>query len=478
MGAGGAGATMAEPARVRPRPPPPMSDFDPPADRDANARDGSDDGPAGAAPSAVAGPERFAGQGGAAGAYVRQAPIAAAPGEKPPPPRADLARPVRRGRGVSPWLVLLLLVIIAGLCFRLGWVSVVGGVFDPGARPRPVAARGDLADAELTSAAVFEAASPSVVHITGTIPASVAVDGTGRRRGLVGSRQVAGSGFVWNTRGHVVTNAHVVKDASQLRVTLADGSTYGARFVGDLTSRDIAVIKVSAPPSELVPILVGSSADLRVGQQAFAIGSPFGLNLTLTAGIVSGLDRKIDGAAEVVPGVGVVAPRITGAIQTDAAINRGNSGGPLLDSAGRLIGMNTAIFSQSESGGSDGVGFAVPVDDVNRFVPDLIDDGRVGTVGLGVALVDDGQMLRRVRGGVLPTPGAEVGRVLRASAAARAGVEPGDLIVGLDGSRIESGEDLRDLLTRREEGGEARLTVRRGDEEVELRATLQILPEQ
>ena len=454
-----------------------MSDFDPPADRDSSFDDEPNGGSSGTA-SVVAGPERFAGQGGAAGEYVRQAPIAAAPGTKPPAPRADLARPTRRGRGVSPWLVLLLLVIIAGLCFRLGWVSVVGGVFDPGAKPRPVAARGGLAEAELTSAAVFEAASPSVVHITGTIPGSVAVDGTGRR-GVLPGRQVAGSGFVWNTDGHVVTNAHVVEDATDLRVTLADGSTYGARPVGELKERDIAVIKVSAPPSELVPILVGSSADLRVGQQAFAIGSPFGLNQTLTSGIVSGLDRKIDGAPEFVPGVGAVPPpRITGAIQTDAAINRGNSGGPLLDSAGRLIGMTTAIFSQSEDGGSDGVGFAVPVDDVNRFVPDLIDDGRVGTVGLGVQLWSDFDMLRRVRAGRLPTPGAAVADVLPGSAAARAGIEAGDLVVGLDGSRIESGEDLRDLLTRREEGGEAALTVRRGDEELELTANLQILPEE
>ena len=420
--------------------------------------------------SAVAGPARFAGQGGAAGAYVRQATVrdrpAVAPGVKPPPRR--------RGRGVSPWLVLLLLVIIAGLCFRLGYLSFGGGVFSPGAKPRPVAARGPLAEAERAGAEVFEAASPSVVHITGTVPAAVARDAAGRR-GFQPGRQVAGSGFVWNDEGHVVTNAHVVADAADLRVTLANGNTYPARPVGSLTDRDIAVLKVlRAPPSEFTPILVGSSADLRVGQKAYAIGSPFGLNLTLTEGVVSGLDRKIEGAAEVLPGGEVTAPRITGAIQTDAAINRGNSGGPLLDSAGRLIGMTTAIFSQSE--GSDGVGFAVPVDDVNRFVPDLIDDGRVGTVGLGVWL-DDRSMRLRVGRGALPTPGAYVARVMPDTAAARAGVEDGDLIVAVDGTRVESGEDLRDLLTRRRDGGEVRLTVRRGDEEVELTANVQVLPD-
>ena len=421
-------------------------------------------------------PVRYAGQGGAAEDFVRSAP--------PPEFFQERPAPRRAGRGVSPWLVLVLLVIIGGLLFRLGLLSVAG-VFAPGAEPRAVTPRGALAPAELTTAEIFKTASPSVVHITGIIPGEPARDSFGRF-GLLPGKQVAGSGFVWNERGHVVTNAHVVRDAEELRVTLSDGSTYEARKVGSLDARDIAVIKINAPPGELVPILVGESGDLRVGQQTFAIGSPFGLDQTLTTGVVSGLDRAIPAGEGAETPVGPEPPpRITGAIQTDAAINVGNSGGPLLDSAGRLIGMNTAIYS--ETGQSSGIGFAVPVDDVNRFVPDLIDDGEVRQVGLGVGLASDAAMRLYVTRGLLPRTGALVRIVIPGTAADRAGLRGarptgarqmlGDLIVAVDGRRVESGEDLKDLLTRMEAGGTVELTVRRfgSEEPLTVSAALQEL---
>ena len=358
-------------------------------------------------------------------------------------------------------------------------------MLDPNAAPRPITARGDLSAAERTVTEIYETVSPSVVHLVGRVP-EYRVDASGRQT-LLGEKQVSGSGFVWNADGHVVTNAHVIENAEDLRVTLADGSTYNGRPVGSAAVRDIAVIKIDAPPVALVPIPVGESGDLRVGQAAFAIGSPFGLDQTLTTGVVSGLDRAISsGAAE----MSAARPpgRITGAIQTDAAINVGNSGGPLLDSAGRLIGMNTAIFTDQD-GRSGGIGFAVPVDDLNRFVPELIRTGEVRPVGIGVALVMDAGMRRDVRRGRLPREGALVGRVLQGGAADRAGVLgtrfdgnrtlPGDLIVAVDGRDVGSGSDLQDLLTRRKAGETVTLTVERAerDEPLALEITLQELPE-
>ena len=437
-------------------------------------RPDGDDG-AGAAraallPAEPVGPVRYPQQGGAAVRFVEQTP------PRPAPRR-------RGGRGVSPWLVFVLLVIIAGLLFRLGLLSG-GSVFDPEAAARPVTARGELAPAELTTVEIFERVSPSVVHLTGEVPGPVAADPAGGP-GLQTVRQVSGSGFVWSADGHVVTNSHVVEGAENLRVTLADGTTYAARRVGALPARDIAVVKIGAPPGALAPIPVGESGDLRVGQQTFAIGSPFGLDQTLTTGVVSGLDRAIpNGALE--PGADVPQGRITGAIQTDAAINVGNSGGPLIDSAGRLIGMNTAIYS--ETGRGSGIGFAVPVDDINRFVPELIRTGEVRQVGIGIGLEFDPRMRRFLRQGLIPRSGALVAYVLPGSAADRAGLlgrredgraRPGDLIVAVDGANIESGADLKDALTRRVAGETVELTVLRSGEADPrtLSATLQELPE-
>ncbi len=188
--------------------------------------------------------------------------------------------------------------------------------------------------------------------------------------------QGSGSGFVWDHQGHVVTNFHVIRGASEAVVTLADGSERPASLVGVAPDHDLAVLKIDVPSEALRPLAVGASKDLRVGQFVMAIGNPFGLDQTLTTGVVSALDREIES---------VSGRRIYGVVQTDAAINPGNSGGPLIDSSGRLIGVNTAI--QSPSGASAGIGFAVPVDTVNRIVPQLIRYGEAKRPGIGVSLL-------------------------------------------------------------------------------------------
>src|SRR5947199_329294 len=188
-----------------------------------------------------------------------------------------------------------------------------------------------------------------------------------------------GTGFVWDDQGHVVTNFHVIQNANSARVTMADKTTYAAWYVGGMPEKDLAVLYIDAPKSKLRPVEVGSSADLKVGQLTYAIGNPFGLDQTMTTGIVSALGREIESVIE--------DRLITNVIQTDAAINPGNSGGPLLDSSGRLIGVNTAIYSKS--GANAGIGFAIPVDEVNRAVTQLIQHGRIVRPGLGVVSAED-----------------------------------------------------------------------------------------
>ena len=233
------------------------------------------------------------------------------------------------------------------------------------AEPRPVTPRGSLSEFEQHNIDVFARLAPSVVYIT-------ARGGSG----LMGSTSggSAGSGFIWDRAGHVVTNYHVVAGAREVAVRLNSGDAIRARIVGTAPDYDLAVLKLKSALPSLQPIPVGASADLRVGQAVLAIGNPFGLDRTLTTGIVSALDRRLP------TGTG---REIAGVIQTDAAINPGNSGGPLLDSAGRLIGVNTAMISGS--GSSAGIGFAVPVDVVNRIVPQLIAETRAMRPGFGIA---------------------------------------------------------------------------------------------
>ncbi len=228
-------------------------------------------------------------------------------------------------------------------------------------------------------------ASPSVVYLT-----SLALKRDIFSLNLFEIPHGAGSGFVWDQDGHIITNFHVIQEASGARVTLADHSVWDAQLVGTAPDQDLAVLYINAPKHQLKPIAIGTSGDLQVGQKVFAIGNPFGLDQTLTTGIISALGREINA---------VTGRTISGVIQTDAAINPGNSGGPLLDSAGRLIGVNTAIYSPS--GVSTGIGFAVPVDTVNRVVPQLIRHGRIIRPGLGVRIADDATARRFGLQGVL-----------------------------------------------------------------------------
>ena len=242
----------------------------------------------------------------------------------------------------------------------------------PQAVPRAVADRGPLAAGERQTIELFEASSPSVVYIT-----TVRVGRDRFSRNLLEIPQGTGTGFVWDDRGHVVTNFHVLHGAQIARVTLDDQTTWEAKLVGVSPDKDLAVLQIEAPTEALHAIPIGTSGDLKVGQKVLAIGNPFGLDHTLTTGVISGLGREIKSVA---------GRPIQNVIQTDAAINPGNSGGPLLDSAGRLIGVNTMIYSPS--GAYAGVGFAVPADTVNRIVPKLIVYGKIVRPGLGVEIDD------------------------------------------------------------------------------------------
>jgi S1-C subfamily serine protease len=277
-----------------------------------------------------------------------------------------------------------------------------------------VTPRGELTGIEQTNIAIFRQASPSVVYIT-TLEDRINL----WTRDITRIPKGTGSGFLWDGHGHIVTNYHVIKGASAAYVRLQDQKTYRAELVGISPEHDLAVLRIQASLSILRPLPIGRSGDLQVGQLVYAIGNPFGLDHTLTTGVISALNRTIRGD------VGLIRELI----QTDAAINPGNSGGPLLDSAGRLIGVNTAIFSPS--GAYAGIGFAVPVDTVNRVVPRLIATGRYQQASLGVVLDDDVSRAVTTRLGV---KGVLVLAVEPESAAARAGIR-GSRMVG-EGSLI------------------------------------------
>lgn len=328
------------------------------------------------------------------------------------------------------------------------------GAAKRGESPRVVAPRGDLDSEEQRTIALFESAAPSVVYIT-----TVAVERNFFTMNVFEVPQGAGSGFIWDSRGYIVTNFHVIKDAQSARVTLSNQQTYPAQLVGIEPDKDLAVLKISAPDVKLQPIQVGSSKDLRVGQRVFAIGNPFGFDHTLTTGIIGGLGREINSAVTDRP--------IQGVIQTDAAINPGNSGGPLLDSAGRLIGINTAIVSPS--GSYAGLGFAVPVDTVNRVVPQLIKFGRVKKSALGIRLLETHGMHSRGIHGVV------VAEVIKGSPADKAGIAPlsrlpdgsiqlGDVITGADGSPVADGNDLFRILDDKNPGEKLALELTNGGE--------------
>ena len=331
--------------------------------------------------------------------------------------------------------------------------------------PRAVTARGELAADELATIEIFDLASPSVVFIS-----------TRQRvmsrwtRNVFSIPRGTGSGFIWDDLGHVVTNNHVVEGASESMVRLNDGRSYRATLIGASPAHDLAVLRIKVPIDRPPPVPLGASADLRVGQKVFAIGNPFGLDYSLTSGLVSALDRSIDGENGI---------SIDHLIQTDAAINPGNSGGPLLDSAGRLIGINTAIYSPS--GAYAGIGFAVPVDTVNQVVPQLIAEGRFVRPSLGISVDSDINRLVREQLGV---KGVVVLRVQRGSAAEAAGLRgsevdardnlvPGDIILEVAGKRIESVSTLLAALDDHRIGDQISLRIWRAGREIDVPVTLE-----
>ncbi len=282
-------------------------------------------------------------------------------------------------------------------------------------------------------------------------------------------QQGSGSGFIWNSSGYIVTNYHVVQGGNSWSVTLNDNTTYDAELIGVEPSKDIAVVKIDAPVAKLAPVAIGGSENLRVGQKVIAIGNPFGLDQTLTTGVVSALGRQIKSSNN---------RTIEGVIQTDAAINPGNSGGPLLNSRGELIGINTAIYSTS--GSSAGIGFAVPVNIVKRVVPQLINFGKVIRPGLGIGTVDD--YIAR-RWGVT---GVVIARVQPGGAADRAGLKGitqnrwgeirlGDIIIGINGKPVTNFDELGTELERYQIGEVVTVNILRGDRETSVKVRLQEL---
>jgi S1-C subfamily serine protease len=367
---------------------------------------------------------------------------------------------------------LLRLALIGGVVFLAvaGWRAFPGLAGRPGAdgraaTPRAVVARGDLASDERSTIELFERSRDSVVFITTRQQVQDAWT-----RNVFSVPRGTGSGFIWDDAGHVITNFHVIEGASEATVRLSDGRDYKAGLVGASPAHDIAVLRIGVGFKRPPPVPLGTSSDLKVGQKVFAIGNPFGLDWTLTTGIISALDRTLQDDT---------GPTIDHLIQTDAAINPGNSGGPLLDSAGRLIGINTAIFSPS--GASAGIGFAVPVDTVNRIVPQLIRDGRYVRPALGVEI--DERINRRIVA-MIGTEGVFVLGVAPGSAAERAGLraariggngafEAGDVITGLEGRRVSSVADLLGRLDDFGVGDTVRLEVRRADRTIVVPVTLQ-----
>lgn len=344
--------------------------------------------------------------------------------------------------------ILIVSLLSAGIF--AGWC---GHALTPSpAHPRAVEPRGPLPDWEQIPIRRFREAAPSVVYITTTEERSRDFFGLDVVEVPAGS----GTGFIWDTDGHVVTNFHVIKAAARAYITLVDGSRHEATYVGGAPDKDLAVLLLAKTPPKLRPIPLGTSADLQVGQAVLAIGNPFGLDQTLTTGVVSALGREIQS---------VTRRRIAGVIQTDAAINPGNSGGPLLDSAGRLIGVNTAI--QSPTGASAGIGFAVPVDTVNRVVPQLIARGHLERPELGFEPVEP-RLVERAFG---PQKGVMVGKVARGGAAARAGLRgvsvegrrvfAGDLIQVVNGRTVQDWDGLLDAVEALPLGSTVNLEIQR-----------------
>ena len=348
----------------------------------------------------------------------------------------DLRRQLR-----LTWLLLTLVTVVFVWPTVRVWLGI--GMAASGT-PRAITPRGDLAAFEQSTVELFRTVSPSVVYLT---TRSRVASPFSRRAIEVDAG--SGSGFMWDEFGHIVTNFHVLQEASSAKVVLWDQSSYEAILVGGSADHDLAVLKINAPAAKLLPVAIGTSDDLLVGQAVFAIGNPFGLNQTLTTGVVSAKSRSIDSPT---------GRSIEEVIQIDAAINPGNSGGPLLDSAGRLIGVNTAIYSPS--GTSAGVGFSIPVDTVNRVVPQIIASGRYEPPQLGIRVNRELSEVVTTRLGV---QGVLILHIIPGGPADRAGlretvigqsslVRPGDIIQKIGDTTVRDMNDMLEALERHRVG--------------------------
>lgn len=332
---------------------------------------------------------------------------------------------------------------LAGGGVGAGAVALTNGSSD---NPTTAIAAPAVANVASGTLSVGEIAKASVAAIVEVDAAQTATQGPFPGQGG-GTAQ--GTGFVYDSKGNIVTNQHVVSGSSAVKVKLSDGSTYTATVVGTDPSTDLAVLHVDAPASKLVPLALTDSSKVAVGDGVVAIGNPFGLDGTVTTGIVSALNREI------------VSPDntpIEGAIQTDAAINHGNSGGPLLDLLGRVIGVTSQI--QSDSGGNDGVGFAVPSNTVRSIATQLIASGKAQHALLGVSVT------------TAASGGVTVRQVGAGSAAASAGVKAGDVITAIDGTSVATAEKLRAIIAGHQPGDSVSLTIKRNGSSKTLEATL------
>jgi S1-C subfamily serine protease len=358
----------------------------------------------------------------------------------------------------KPWY--LAMAIIAGLAATVMAISnpesdptVISDQVQETAAPLPGNSDIFYTDDEQNNIAVFQKVSPSVVFVTNT----------GLRRNFLSMNameipQGSGTGFVWDESGLIVTNFHVVFRANKITITLQDGSNYDAEVVGIAPDKDIAVLRIDAPASKLIPITLGQSSGLSVGRKVLAIGNPFALDTTLTVGVVSALGREIKSISQ---------RTIKDVIQTDAAINPGNSGGPLLDSHGQLIGVNTAIYSPS--GASAGIGFAIPVDTVKKIVPQLIQYGRINRPVLGIDPLSDNWAKRlRAKGvallSVIPDQPAAKAGMIGVREDRRGRIHLGDVIIAVDDDPILNQDDLLEVLEGHQAGDVIKVTTIREDE--------------
>ena len=359
---------------------------------------------------------------------------------------------------------ILLLILITLLAIFI-FLPIIENIWaSMHAEPRSVTARGSLSSTEKANIEIFQKSSPSVVYIT-TLEDTLNL----WTRDITRIPRGTGSGFIWDKQGHIITNYHVLQGASAVRIRLSDHRTFNATLVGASPEHDLAVLRIPMITNMPKPLSIGTSHDLQVGQMTYAIGNPFGLDQTLTTGVVSALNRSLRNN---------YGSSIEDLIQTDAAINPGNSGGPLLDSAGRLIGINTAMFSLS--GTYAGIGFAVPVDTVNRIVPKIIKEGHYQRPRLGITINED---LNKEITKELGISGVAVIAVQPNSAAQNAGLSGvtiqnsarvyGDIIIGIDEHKIETNQMLLSTLENYDIGDTVKVRLFRKGKVREVSLTLE-----